>query len=102
MGTCPHRDDHSHNDIVGFFLAAITVLYGVTAGLLAVSTWATYSDVETKVEQEALTLGSLYRSVGSYPEPVRSQLQHHLREYTRQVIDVCMTQQRHGIVTTGA
>jgi hypothetical protein len=28
-----HRVDHSHNDIVGFYLAAITVLYGVTVGL---------------------------------------------------------------------
>lgn len=97
-----HRVDHSHNDIVGFFLAAITVLYGVTVGLLAVSTWTTYSDVEIKVEQEAITLGSLYRSVGSYPEPVRSELQQDLREYTREVVDVGWAQQRHGIVPTGA
>jgi Protein of unknown function (DUF4239) len=97
-----HPDEHSHNDIVGFYLAAITVLYGVTVGLLAVSTWTTYSEVETKVEQEAITLGSLYRSVGSYPEPVRNELQQDLREYAREVIDVGWPQQRRGIVPTGA
>jgi hypothetical protein len=97
-----HRVDYSHNDIVGFYLAAITVFYGITLGLLAVSTWTTYSDVESKVDQEAIALGGLYRSVGSYPEPVRSQLQQDLRSYTREVIDVGWAQQRHGIVPSGA
>ena len=93
---------HLHNDIVGFYLAGVTVLYGVTLALLAVSTWTTYSEVETKVEQEALTLGRLYRSIGGYPEPVRNQLQEDLREYAREVINVGWPQQRRGIVPTEA
>ncbi len=97
-----HRVDHSHNDIVGFYLAAVTVFYGITLGLLAVGTWTTYSDVDTKVGQEAIALGSLYRSVGSYPEPVRSELQQDLREYVRQVVDVGWPQQQRGIVPSGA
>jgi Protein of unknown function (DUF4239) len=97
-----HLVSHSHNDIVGFYLAAITVFYGITLGLLAIGTWTTYSDVEARIEQEAVALGSLYRSVGSYPEPVRRELQQNLREYTREVIDVGWPQQRRGIVPTGA
>ena len=97
-----HRVDHSHNDIVGFYLAAVTVFYGITLGLLAVGTWTTYADVEAKAEQEAIAVGSLYRSVGSYPEPLRSELQRDLREYVREVVDVGWPQQRHGIVPTGA
>jgi len=97
-----HQVGHSHNDIVGFYLAAVTVLYGITLGLLEIGTWTTYTEVEAKVDQEALALGRLYRSVGSYPEPIRSQLQQDLREYAREVIDVGWPQQRRGIVPTGA
>lgn len=94
--------DHSHNDIVGYYLAAVTVFYGITLGLLAIGTWTTYSDVETKVDQEATDVGALYRDIDSYPEPTRTTLQNDLREYTRQVIDVGWPQQQRGIVPTGA
>ncbi len=49
----------SHNDIVGFYLAGLTVLYGVSLGLLAVGAWTTYTDTEAKVSQEAGSLSSL-------------------------------------------
>lgn len=88
----------SYNDIVGFYLAAITVLYGVTLGLLAIGAWTTYTDTEAKVAREAAALASLYRSVGSLPEPARSALQRDLREYARQVIEVGWPAQQRGIV----
>jgi hypothetical protein len=93
---------HSHNDIVGFYLAAVTVFYGITLGLLAVGTWTTYSDVETRVDQEATAVGALYRDISSYPEPARSAMENDLRDYTRQVIDVGWPQQQRGVVPTGA
>jgi hypothetical protein len=82
-----HGDEHSHNDIVGFFLGTVGLFYGITLGLVAVGTWQTYSDVDTKVDQEAATLATLYRDVSNFPEPKRSELQTDLREYTRRVID---------------
>ncbi|MGA8289120.1 MAG: hypothetical protein WB950_10475, partial [Acidobacteriaceae bacterium] len=51
---------HSYNDIVGFYLAGITVLYGVTLGLLAIGAWTTYTDTEAKVAREAAAVASLY------------------------------------------
>jgi hypothetical protein len=97
-----HRTDHSHNDIVGFYLAAITVFYGITLGLVAVGTWETYSDVQNKVDHEAVALGALYRDVGAYPDPIRAALQNDLRIYTRQVIDVGWPMQQKGIVPNNA
>jgi hypothetical protein len=44
-----HHADHSHNDIVGFYLAAVTVLYGITVGLLAIATWTAYSDAQARL-----------------------------------------------------
>ena len=92
-----HGHDHSHNDIVGFFLGTIGLFYGITLGLVAVATWQTFSDVDTKLDLEASALAALYRDVSSFPEPKRSELQTDLREYTRRLIDVVWPLQRRGI-----
>jgi Protein of unknown function (DUF4239) len=86
----------SHNDIVGFYLAGLTVLYGVTLGLLAIGAWSIYTETENKVAKEAAALYGLYGSVSSLPEPSRSLLQNDLRDYARKVIDVGWPAQRRG------
>ncbi len=97
-----HREDHSHNDIVSYFLAAITVFYGITLGLLAVATWTNFSATQDKVDREAQVVASLYRDVNSFPDPLRTTLENDLRSYTREVIDVSWPQQRQGIVPYGS
>ena len=97
-----HHGDQNHNDIVGFYLAAVTVFYGITLGLLAVGAWTTYSDVQAKVDREAEALGSLYRDVGGLPDPYRTELRGDLRDYAHYVIDVSWPQQRQGIVPSGS
>lgn len=93
-----HQVDHSHNDIVGYFLAALTVFYGITLGLVAVGTWSTFSAVSDKVDGEAQLVASLYRDVGAYPDPVKSQLRLDLAGYLRNVITVSWPLQREGHV----
>ena len=97
-----HQKDHSHNDIVGFYLAGVTVFYGITLGLVAVGTWNTYNEVQSKVDHEAQVVSSLYRDVGGFPEPGRALLKKDLRDYVREVVDVSWPQQRRGIVPTGS
>jgi len=82
---------HVYNHIVGFFLAGVTVLYAVTAGLLAIGAWATFDQVQ-----------GLYRDTIAYPEPLRTTMQEDLRKYTRQVIDVGWPMQRRGIIPNNA
>ena len=83
-----HGAEHSHNEIVGFYLGAVCLFYGITLGLVAVGTWEAYSDVDNKVGEEASALAGLYRDVSSFPDPKRAELQADLREYAHQVIDV--------------
>ena len=83
-------------------MAGVTVLYAVSVGLLAIGTWATYTEVQGKIDHEAAALGALYRDISAYPEPVRSIMQEDLRTYTRQVIDVGWPLQQHGIVPNNA
>ena len=97
-----HLVEHSHNDIVGFYMAGVTVLYGVSVGLLAIGAWVTYTEVQGKINHEAGALGALYRDISAYPEPARSIMQEDLRRYTRQVIDVGWPMQQHGIVPNNA
>lgn len=87
----------SYNDIVGFYLATVTVLYGVTLGLLAIGAWTTYTETEAKVAREAAALASLYRGVSSLPEPARSTLRADLRNYVQRVIYVGWPEQQRGI-----
>ena len=83
-------------------MAGVTVLYAVSVGLLAIGAWATYADVQGKIDREAAALGGLYRDISAYPEPVRSIMQDDLRRYARQVIDVGWPLQRKGIVPNNA
>ncbi|MFZ0502110.1 MAG: hypothetical protein WAM44_00290, partial [Chthoniobacterales bacterium] len=38
-----HGSEHSHNEVVGYYLGAVCVFYGITLGLLAVATWQNYN-----------------------------------------------------------
>ena len=97
-----HIVDHSHNDIVGFFFAGVTVFYGITLGLLAIGTWTTYSEVQAKIDHEATALGGLYRDISAYPQPEREIMQADLRKYARGVIDVGWPMQQRGVVPNNA
>src|SRR5215813_5102990 len=75
------------NDAISGTVQAIGVFYGVTVGLIAVAVWNTNSSCADLVSREATAIGSLYRDVGGYPEPLRSELRTDLRNYTVFVIE---------------
>ena len=95
-----HGVSHSHNDLDSYFLPSVIVVYCITLGLLAVSAWTNYSQVEDRVDHEAENVSSRYRDLGPYPEPVRSALREDLRQYVREAIDVAWPLQSHGTVPT--
>ena len=45
----PIHLSQSHNDIVGYYLGAIVVLYGITLGRVAAGSWTTFTGVQDKV-----------------------------------------------------
>ena len=96
-----HHATVSYNDIVGYFFGAITVLYGITLGLLMVGDWSSLTDTQQRVDQEASALAAFYLDVSQYPEPHRTRLQNDLRNYTRHVIYVAWPQQQKGIIPRG-
>lgn len=96
-----HRINHSHNDIVSYFLAAVSVFYGITLGLLAVATWTNFSDVDSKVDREAQALSGLARDVGALPNETARLVHTDISRYLNEVIHVSWQQQRKGLVPSG-
>jgi hypothetical protein len=84
------------NELVGYFLSAFGVFYGLMLGTLAVATYQNTSSVEATVAREAASVGALYRTVSSYPEPTRTELTTRLRDYTKYIIDVSWPAQQKG------
>jgi hypothetical protein len=88
------------SEFTGAMLQSVMVFYGLAVALIAVSVFETYSDASKVVTGEATALNAIYRDVSSYPEPIRSDLQKELREYTSQVINQAWPLQRRGQVPT--
>ena len=89
-------DDKDYNDIVGQFLSASGVFFGITLGLLSVGAWENFTSVDDAVTAEATAISVLYRTVNNFPEPHRTVMTGQLRTYTRQEIDRSWPMQRAG------
>ena len=90
------RVDQRDSEFTGAMLQSVMVFYGLAVALIAVSVFQTYSDASKVVTGEATALTGIYRDVSSYPEPIRSDLQKQLRDYTDQVINQAWPSQRRG------
>jgi hypothetical protein len=88
--------EHDDAHFSGAVLHSVMIFYGLAVALIAVNVFETYADVSKIVSQEATALAALYRDVSGYPEPVRTQLQTELRDYTEQVINGAWPIQQRG------
>jgi hypothetical protein len=86
------------NDVVGYLLGAHGVYFGILLGLLAVSAYQNFSQVDAIVALESSRLALLYRDVSAYPEPTATELQSILKDYASTVIEKDWPSQRKGIV----
>lgn len=75
-----------NNDFVAQATAGFSLFYGLLLGLLAVAAYQNFDEVRKNVFAEASRLASLYRDAARYPDPVRSEVQSLLRDYTLYVI----------------
>jgi hypothetical protein len=95
------RSQPGINDIVGYVLSSHCVFFGLLLGLLAVGTYQNMSDIEKVIVREAGFLRAFYRSMQSYPEPLRSETLPLIKEYVRYVIEDSWPLQRRGIIDGG-
>lgn len=91
-----------HNDITGFTIAIVGVVYAVLLAFIAVATWQTFANAGTIVGDEADYLGNIYRDTAGLPDAVATKLRADLRQYADTVIKVEWPAQQAGrVAVTG-
>jgi len=94
------RLKESDSEFVGAMVQSVMVFYGLALALIAVNVWQTYNDVSKTVSTEATAFATLYRDVGGYPEPIRSQVRAEIGGYVDQIIHGAWPIMRKGQVPT--
>jgi Protein of unknown function (DUF4239) len=83
----PHAMRSAHNDVSGFILATVGVIYAVLLAFVAVAVWQNFMQTENQVQTEANLVGDLYRDTPAFPEPAASRLRHYLFVYAEIVVE---------------
>ena len=90
----PQQIRLEHNDLAGFILAVIGVVYAVLLAFVAVTVWERFEAAETRSYEEASSLALVYRDADDFPqsEAIRSAL----RSYTKLVAEDEWPAMAHG------
>jgi len=80
------RVRRAHNDLAGFSIAIISLVYTVLLAFIAVATWEAFASADGLVQQEAGYIGNLYRDTRGFPDAVGQPMRKALEEYAETVI----------------
>jgi hypothetical protein len=75
-----------HNDVAGFVLAIVGVIYAVLLAFIAIAVWESYAAADNLVQTEANLVDDLYRGTISLPPGVATTLRADLFSYTETVM----------------
>jgi hypothetical protein len=73
-----------HNDLAGFILAVIGVIYAVLLAFVTIGVWERFQQAESRSYEEAGSLALVYRDADSFPQ--RQALRTAIRAYTATVV----------------
>ncbi|MHC1563647.1 bestrophin-like domain [Actinomycetospora sp. C-140] len=77
-----------HNEVAGFIIAVVGVIYAVLLAFVVIVSWENFSHAEQVVGDEASALRTIYRDSGAFPPELRDQLHGDVRRYAVAVVDV--------------
>jgi Protein of unknown function (DUF4239) len=87
----------AHNDLTGFNIAIISVLYAVLLAFIAIATWESFSKASDIVENESDYAGSMYLITSGLSDETGQKIRDALANYVRVVIDDEWPIQRQGL-----
>src|SRR5271163_1204703 len=87
----------AHNDLAGFTIAIISVLYAVLLAFIAIATWESFSRASDIVENESDYAGGMYLDTAGLPDAKGKEIRDALQKYVTVVIDVEWPIQRDGV-----
>ena len=86
----------AHNDLAGFTIAIISVLYAVLLAFIAIATWESFSRASDIVENESDYAGGMYLDTAGLPGAKGLEIRNALQKYVSVVINVEWPIQREG------
>lgn len=81
----PSIVEGEHNEVAGFLIAVVGVVYAVLLAFIVIVTWEEYREARDTVNAEAGALRSLYRGSQSLPEPAKGRMGDLVVRYGREV-----------------
>lgn len=82
----PLATQMEQNEVAGFFIAVLGVVYGVLLAFAVVVVWEDFEEARNVAEREANSIGDVYRVAETLREPARSEIQEQAKAYVRAVI----------------
>jgi hypothetical protein len=92
----PHQTLSRHNDVAGFVYATMGVTYAVVLAFVVIAVWENYAETSGIADQEASSLGALYRVAQGFPDPQRVSAQEAALTYAEVVVDVAWPAMENG------
>lgn len=83
----PREVRETHNDVAGFIVAVVGVIYAVLLALVVIAVWEQFDAARVIAEREANAIADLYRGADGFADPDRDRLRARLRAYARIVVD---------------
>ena len=80
-----------HNEVTGFIIAVVGVIYAVLLGFVVIVSWENFDEAENVVGQEASALRTMYRDSAAFPPPIRDQIHADVRNYAATVVRTAST-----------
>jgi hypothetical protein len=75
------------NEVAGFFIAVLGVVYGVLLASAVIAVWEDFENARDVAEREANAVGDIYRLADGMPDALRQPVQEQLSAYARSVVD---------------
>lgn len=91
-----------NNEVAGFFLAVLGVVYAVLLAFLVVIVWEDYTDARASSEKEANAMTGVYRLAAGLPEDVEARVQALAKAYLASVVNVEWPAMRAGLPYDGS
>ena len=76
-----------HNDVAGFIIAVVGVIYAVLLAFVVIVSWENFSNAESTVGQEASALRSIYRESQAFPPDVRVRIRADVLTYASTAVE---------------
>jgi hypothetical protein len=83
----PALRDGDHNEVAGFIIAVVGVIYAVLLGFVVIVSWENFSEAEHVVGQEASALRTIYRDSAAFPPPVRDRIHGEVQTYAAAAVE---------------